>query len=206
MVPRQAAAPQRQAKISSTFGGSSARARSGSRRSAPRPAAMVRIASMNTRRFSITDSQFGSQPWLMKRASLPSTPASMTVLRSTMNRNVWLSFVVLDRRSGGPPRACETRSPRYSMMRVPLRMRRSANTPRPCTLRAAHLDERRRPCGALAATSDRHRRCESLVMLVVHELEVLVLVVEHARPGGAGCAAAAAGTACATSCRSACAR
>ena len=36
--------------------------------------------------------------------------------------------------------ACEMRSPRYSMMRVPLRMRRSANTPWPCTLEPAHLD------------------------------------------------------------------
>jgi len=49
---------------------------------------MSRTASMNTRRFSMTDSQFGSHAWLTKRASLPSTPASMTVRASTMNRKV----------------------------------------------------------------------------------------------------------------------
>ena len=47
---------------------------------------MSQIASMNTRPPWITDAQLGSQEWLMKRASLPLTPASITVLRSTMKR------------------------------------------------------------------------------------------------------------------------
>ena len=79
----------------------------------------------------------------MKRASLPSTPASMTVLRSTMNRNVWLSFSSLDLRSADPPRACETRSPRYSMMRSPFSIRRVRKHAEAVHPGVAHLDQRR---------------------------------------------------------------
>ena len=68
------------------------RGRSGSRSRALRPSRSPWSRSMNTRPFLISDSQFGSHLWLMKRASLPPTPASITVFLSTMNRNVWLSF------------------------------------------------------------------------------------------------------------------
>src|SRR4029077_2606039 len=139
---------------------------------------MVRNASMNTRSSSITDSQLGSQAWLTKRASLPSTPASMTVRESTMKRKVWLSFASLAswRRSAS---RCETRSPRYSMTRVPLGMRCTANTPLPC--RAESRTSMRRGNASGLATLHRHRRLDGRVMLVIHELEVLVLVFKNAR-------------------------
>ena len=51
-----------------------------------------RADAMKTRRSWMIDSQLPSQEWLMKRAPLPPTPASITTCRSTMKRNVWLSF------------------------------------------------------------------------------------------------------------------
>jgi hypothetical protein len=44
---------------------------------------------MNTRPRDTTIWQFGSQEWLMKRASFPPTAASITHLRLTVMRKVW---------------------------------------------------------------------------------------------------------------------
>src|SRR5512146_3497517 len=96
----------------------------------------------------------------------------MTVLESTMKRNVCESFASLlsYRRSAS---WCDTRSPRYSTMRVPLRMRRSANAPRPWT------GERRTSNRGWRAMSDRHRSGDGGMILVAHELEILEGVVEE---------------------------
>jgi hypothetical protein len=52
---------------------------------------MSRTDSMKTRSRSMTVSQFGLQEWLMKRASLPLTPASITTRELTTKRKVWPS-------------------------------------------------------------------------------------------------------------------
>ena len=70
-------------------------------------------------------SQFGSQEWLIQRASFPPMAALMTSPLSMLKRNVCGSSS-----SGTSDQGM--RLPVYSMMRAPLRMRRVAKTPRPC--------------------------------------------------------------------------
>src|SRR5690348_4014473 len=71
----------------------------------------------------------------------------------------------------------------YSMIRVPLAMRRVAKTPRPCTLeRRTSINSEAFTSGSTlgtAATSDRHRRLDRRMMLVIHEFKVLILVGEN---------------------------
>jgi hypothetical protein len=50
---------------------------------------MSRMLSIQMRPSSMTASQLGSHEWLMKRASLPFTAASITTSSSIANRNVW---------------------------------------------------------------------------------------------------------------------
>jgi hypothetical protein len=54
---------------------------------------MSAMASMKMRPFSLTASQLGAQVWLMKRASLPPTEASITVSSSTAKSTVWWFFM-----------------------------------------------------------------------------------------------------------------
>src|SRR5580700_7428035 len=62
---------------------------------------------------------------------------------------------------------------------VPSSMRRRANTPLPCS--AESRTSMSGCASARFATLHRHRRLDGRVMLVVHELKVLVLVIENAR-------------------------
>ncbi len=86
---------------------------------------------MNTRPSSSSNVvQFGSQEWLIQRAALPPTPASMTRPSDSSKMNVWYGL------SGSLSGRCDAMSqlvtsPRYSMMVLPLRILRLAKTPRP---------------------------------------------------------------------------
>src|SRR4051812_19155743 len=87
-------------------------------------------ASMKMRPASFTAWQFGAEAWLMKRASVPPTAASITTWWSMAQRNVWCGAIA------SPPyrypaTADEMCSPTYSMMRVSRLIRRVANTPMP---------------------------------------------------------------------------
>src|SRR3954465_6898016 len=102
---------------------------------------------MNTRPSSSSyGSQLGAHEWLIQRAALPPTTASITRPSSSSNRNVWygLSGSLGGRRSAS---FIVMRSPRYSMMSVPLRMLRVANTPRPW------IADRRTTCGRAGAVA-----------------------------------------------------
>src|SRR5512140_3804882 len=95
-------------------------------------------------------SQLGAHEWLMKRASLPPTFASITRSSSSCSRYVcsassWPSGAVGYRRS---PSACEISSPVYSMIRVPAAIGRTAKTPNPW-----RADLRRRNCDGDASGS-----------------------------------------------------
>src|SRR5215468_3794978 len=69
------------------------------------------------------------------------------------------------------------------MMRVPFGMRLIANTPRPWTLeRRTSISSEVARSGSIwgtAATSDRHRRLDRRMMLVIHEFKILVVIVEN---------------------------
>ena len=65
------------------------RARTRSRTPAPRPARCRGSSRSRSGRRRSTASQFGSHEWLMNRASLPSTAASITTSSSIANRKVW---------------------------------------------------------------------------------------------------------------------
>src|SRR6476660_796364 len=76
-------------------------------------------------------SQFGSQPWLIQRAALPRTPASITLPSASSNSSVWQGS---EGSLGGRSEATSQleRAPRYSTMRAPFLIVRVANAPRPC--------------------------------------------------------------------------
>src|SRR6185369_5670984 len=76
-------------------------------------------------------SQFGSQPWLIQRAALPRTPASITLPSASSNSSVWQGS---EGSLGGRSQATSQleRAPRYSTMRAPFLIVRVANAPRPC--------------------------------------------------------------------------
>ncbi|MBS1163927.1 MAG: hypothetical protein H6R03_1823 [Burkholderiaceae bacterium] len=80
---------------------------------------MSRSASMNTRPSSSVVSQFGSQEWLIQRAALPPTLASITFRWSSRaKKKVWLGSSGSDggRRSASRQ---EITSPLYSTIRSP---------------------------------------------------------------------------------------
>ena len=81
-------------------------------------------------------SQFGSQEWLIQRAALPRTDASITRPSLSSKRNVWygLSGSLSGRASAS---SHDVRLPLYSTMRMPRGISIAANTPRPW------MDERR---------------------------------------------------------------
>src|SRR6185295_4799206 len=93
---------------------------------------------------------------------------------------------------------CERRSPRYSIIRVPLLIAATANTPLPCTgeLRTSMSGEV--AMGGpprvgwdwsnsvffvllIRPVSNSHRRLDCRVMLVIHDLKVFEVVVENRR-------------------------
>ena len=82
---------------------------------------------MKTRPSSVSSvSQFGSHEWLIQRAALPLTAASITVLPSeSEKKNVWFG----SSGSEGGRRSASfqvMRSPRYSTMRSPALILRAA--------------------------------------------------------------------------------
>src|SRR5690606_26392107 len=91
-------------------------------------------------------SQLGSQERLIQRASLPSSPPSITRPELSEKKKVWngSSGLVGWRRSAS---LALMRLPPYSMMRVPAGILRAANTPLPCSL------ERRTTCQGLEGSA-----------------------------------------------------
>ena len=87
---------------------------------------------MNTLPSSSYASQFGSQAWLIQRASLPWLPPSITLPSARLKKKVWLTGPSLAsaRRSASGQ---SMRSPVYSMMHSPASILRVAKTPLPCT-------------------------------------------------------------------------
>ncbi len=92
---------------------------------------MRRFASMNTRPPSSSCvTQFGAHEWLIQRAALPRTRASITRPSSISNRNVCAgSSGSLSGRASASSHV--VRLPLYSTMRVPRTISMAANTPRP---------------------------------------------------------------------------
>ncbi|MEJ0100862.1 MAG: hypothetical protein WDO12_14635 [Pseudomonadota bacterium] len=80
----------------------------------------------------VSDSQLPSQWWLMKRDSLP---AGGGVDHRALVRDEQEGVVVVDVRAfiALVGFLGEMRSPKYSIMRVPLGMSRRAKQPKPCT-------------------------------------------------------------------------
>ena len=80
----------------------------------------------------MSDSQLGSQAWLIQRAALPPTLASMTWSSSMWKKNVWSGSSGL---CGWRRSACfhVIIWPLYSMIVSPFLILRIAYTPRPCT-------------------------------------------------------------------------
>src|SRR5258708_28713431 len=76
-------------------------------------------------------SQFGSQEWLAKQASLPPRLPSMTVSSSTAKNSVWWSRRGSSSSAPESASALVMRTPVYSRTRVPLAMGSRAKTPRP---------------------------------------------------------------------------
>lgn len=95
------------------------------------PGSMWRFASMNTRPWSSSCvMQLGAHEWLIQRAALPRTRASITRPSSISNRNVCAgSSGSLSGRSIASSHV--ERLPLYSMMRSSRAISRVANTPRP---------------------------------------------------------------------------
>ena len=169
------------------------------------------MASMNTRRSSITDSQLGSQR-MIDEARIVAVGAAIdddAAIDDEQKGVVVARVLVLVAPIGlavrdaiaeilDDARALADAAQREHAAAV----QRASGAPAACL--AAPISPRHgfsracgRACRACSRCSYRHRRLDRRMELIVHELEVLVLRNRKCSPAGAGCAAAAAAMACA---------